>query len=206
MKYRDKPLAAYIDDLAAKSPVPGGGSAAAVSGALAAALIGMVARYTAGKKGYERCFAEIDGIIDSSDKFKRMFLELSDRDMEVYGRLRDMLKDKGAGGDALTKAYVEAAEIPLKMCWAAEQCIRLCERLLECGNKNLIADTATAAIMSASAFESAKYNVLVNLAMIEGIEFDRDTRAELAVLEKSVVKARHTVDKSSKEIMASTNK
>ena len=82
--YRDSSLKLYLDDLAAKLPAPGGGSAAALTAALGQALVSMVINFTLGKVKYAQFEKDLTIELEKSEKLRREFLDLVDRDVEAY--------------------------------------------------------------------------------------------------------------------------
>jgi formiminotetrahydrofolate cyclodeaminase len=176
----------FLDDLAAKSPAPGGGSAATLSAAIGVSLISMVANYTAGNPKYKDS-SERASIILAKVKTARARLdELVDEDVEAYGRLSKALKEKGNDKDVMELAYKEAIAPPFEVCRISAECMSFCDELAEHGNKNLITDTAIAVILLEGAFFSAKYNVYINLKEIKDMEFIGSIHNVLQPLEEKL--------------------
>ena len=148
--YKNKGIKKYMDDLAARMPAPGGGSASALAAALGAALLSMVVNFTLGKPKYSRYEKELKDIIKKSEKARAVFLDLVDRDVAAY-KSRDMCK---------------ALSVPLDICRLCSDTISLCPALITKGNKNLISDVAVAAVLLESGFVSAMFNVEINLKII----------------------------------------
>lgn len=174
MIYKGESLKRYLDDLAAKLPAPGGGSAAALSAALAAALISMVVNFTLGKHKYAKHEEELKEILETSEKLRAEFLNLVDLDVVAY-------KSKNIR-DALDVPFMVA-----RLCFEAS---KLCLPLITKGNVNLISDVAVAAIMLESAFAAANFNVEINLKSLGDEKFAREVRKELARKEKMVKRIR----------------
>jgi len=145
--YVESSIEIYLNDLAARKPAPGGGSAAALNAALGAALVSMVANFTIGKPKYAKHEAEVKEILEKSEKLRKDFLELVDLDVKAYE----------------SKDSRKAMEIPFMLCRLCFEGIKLCPPLINKGNVNLISDVAVAAIMLESAFVSAYFNVSINL-------------------------------------------
>ena len=99
--YNDRPLREYLNDLAAKSPAPGGGSAAALSAAIGASLMSMVANYTIGNAKYKDSEAKVSEILKKSEKCRTEFQTLIDKDVEAYEKLAAGIKDVGKDSPAL---------------------------------------------------------------------------------------------------------
>lgn len=145
--YADKTLKKYLDDLAARLPSPGGGSAAALNAALAAALVSMVVNFTIGKPKYAVYENELKIILETSEKLRREFLNLADLDVTAY--------KSGNARDALDVPFMIA-----RLCFEG---MKLCGPLVKKGNINLISDAAVAAVFFESAFSAACFNVEINL-------------------------------------------
>jgi methenyltetrahydrofolate cyclohydrolase len=167
--YLDKQLREYLDDLASAKPTPGGGSAAALSGAMGAALVCMVARLTLGKAEYAAVHTEVAEIVQSAEVLRARFQVLMSEDMEAYGRLSACFKlpkatteEKEARTRAIQASLVDAALIPLEVAERAVELVRSCQRIAEIGNKNVLSDIATASTLASSAASGASWMVRVN--------------------------------------------
>jgi formiminotetrahydrofolate cyclodeaminase len=174
MSYKDSTLEKYLDDLAAKLPAPGGGSAAALSASLGAALISMVVNFTLGKPRYAQYEKELKEILEKSEKLRNEFLELVDLDVTAYQ----------------SKNIRDALEIPFMVARLCFEAIKLCPPLIKKGNINLISDIAVAAVLLESAFASAYFNVEINLKSLKDKKFTKAVRKELVHKEKMVKKIR----------------
>ncbi len=168
--YTEKPLKTYIDELASSQPTPGGGSAAALTGSMAAALASMVARLTLGKSGYEDVQQEIETLLHSTETLRARFEQLMTADIEAYGRLSACFKmprvtgeQKAARTNAIQGQLVEAAQVPLEMAECAAELTQCCVRIAEIGNKNVLSDVATGAMLAAGAGNGAAWMVRTNL-------------------------------------------
>ncbi len=157
--YRNKILKTYLDDLAAKKPAPGGGSAAALVGALAAALLSMVANFTIGKDKYLAYEKEIKEVLRKSESIRKRLLQLVDLDVAVYMCVV-AARDKSQSRQKI--ALKKAACVPTEVARLCYEAINLCPTLAEKGNKNLISDVEVAAEFLLAAFNSALINVKIN--------------------------------------------
>ncbi|MFH1414149.1 MAG: cyclodeaminase/cyclohydrolase family protein [Candidatus Omnitrophota bacterium] len=172
--YRDAILKKYLDDLAAKLPAPGGGSAAALNAGLGASLISMVVNFTLGKAKYAEYQAQLEEILERSENLRNEFLNLVDLDVTAYK----------------SKDIKEALDVPLKVCRLCFQGAGLCPALVEKGNLNLISDVAVAAILFESAFTSAYFNVEINLMTLKDEALTEKIRTELKEIDKEIKKIR----------------
>ena len=200
--YNDKPIREYLDDLAARKPAPGGGSAAALSAAIGASLMSMVANYTLGNPKYAASEARAADILKKSEKCRAELQELVDKDAEAYEKLSAGIKSLGKNSSGLDSLYKAALKVPFQICMVASYMLGLCKDLAECGNKNLITDTAIAAILIEGAFFSAKYNVYVNLKCVKDIDYVGDIHKMLSPLEESIPKLKEEILEMCEDVIA----
>lgn len=168
--YLDRQLREYLDDLASAKPIPGGGSAAALSGAMGAALVCMVALLTLGKAEYAAVHTEVEGIVQGAEVLRARFQALMSEDMEAYGRLSASFKlpkvtneEKEARTRAIQASTSDAALVPLEMMERAVELVGYCQRIAEIGNKNVLSDVAAASTLASSAASGASWMVRVNI-------------------------------------------
>ena len=190
--YQDT-LKKYLDDLAAKLPAPGGGSAAALTAATGAALISMVANFTIGKEKYKFVEEEIKKVLSSSEDLRQKLINLVDEDVTAYKKLssayklsKDSPEDKRKREQAMQEGLKEALATPLEVCKLSHQAVKLCPVMSEKGNANLISDVGVAVALLASAFQSALLNVEINLKSIKDNEFILKIREVLKPIEEEV--------------------
>ena len=172
--YKDSSLKQYLDDLAAKLPAPGGGSAAALSAALGVSLISMVVNFTLGKPKYAKYEGELKAIILKSENLREEFLNLVDLDVTAYQ----------------SKNIRDALDVPFMVCRLSFEAIKLCPPLVKKGNINLISDVAVAAVLLESAFSSAYFNVEINLKSLADKKLTKSINKELVQKAKSIKKIR----------------
>lgn len=191
--YLDKPLKEYLDDLACKKPAPGGGSAAGLSAAVGVSLMSMVANYTVGNPKYKDSEKKIADMLVKLTSFKDRLQGLIDEDVEAYNKLSKAMKEYKNNPDKLEVSYKEALEPPFEICKITAECLKLCDDLVESGNKNLITDTAIAAILLEGAFFSAKYNVYINLKYMKDMDYVEKIHKVLAPLENEMPKLKEEI-------------
>lgn len=175
--YVEQPLRQYLDDLASANSTPGGGSASAISGAMGAALASMVARLTIGKANYADVEEEITGILQLTEQLRERFQQLMQEDIAAYGKLsaafklpRNTDEERAARTLAIQEQLVEAALVPLEMVECAADLVQYCHRIAEIGNKNVLSDVATGALLGASAGAGAAWMVRINLQSLQDDE------------------------------------
>jgi formiminotetrahydrofolate cyclodeaminase len=160
---------AYLDALASADPTPGGGSAATLVGALAAALCAMVARITLASPKLAPVHEEANAIAVQADSLRRLFLALRPRDEAAFQAVisaqalpRANDAEKAARAAVLQRALVEAAEAPLEAARLAADAFALIERTAELRNANLMSDVDCALYFARAAFDASAANVEVN--------------------------------------------
>jgi formiminotetrahydrofolate cyclodeaminase len=175
-----------LEEIASKSPAPGGGSVAALSGAFGASLISMVCNLTIGKKKFRDVEDEFRKVLEEAAALKEEFLFLSREDVKAFNEVLAAFKMEGEEKEEMQQtAYQSAANVPLT---TARKCLRLMELAdlaSEKGNPNTITDAGVGALMAHAGFKGAVYNVRINLKYIEDKDFTAAIEGELTVLEKT---------------------
>ncbi|HQN69562.1 MAG TPA: cyclodeaminase/cyclohydrolase family protein, partial [Anaerolineaceae bacterium] len=171
----------FIDEVAAGTPAPGGGSSAAYAGALGAALTLMNARLTVGKKRYADVENEVFEVIEQAEPLRQALTEGIEKDAKSYdGVVEAMRLPKGteeeiaARDEAILKASLVAAQVPLQTARDCLAALKLAKRMCEIGNENAISDAAAGAHMAKAGFMAAGLNVRINLL---GYDDNKDAQA-----------------------------
>jgi glutamate formiminotransferase/formiminotetrahydrofolate cyclodeaminase len=181
----------FLDELGSGSPAPGGGSCAALAGALGAALSGMVARLTLGREKLRDSWPSMEEAAAEADRLRARFLCLVDEDADAYlavAAARKLPKaadeQRGARSRALACAVLRSARVPLETLLLAGQAVGLAARVLERGNPSCVTDAGSAVLAARLAAETAAYNVRINLPEVadvpERTRLARETDATLA--------------------------
>lgn len=186
MKLTDKPVTNFLDELASNAPAPGGGSVAALSGALGAALISMVCNLTLGKKGYDEVQDDMKDLLAQSEALRQELTGLLEADVAAYTAYsqaakmpRETDEQKAERAKAVQAALVNATDVPMRIAEAAVKVMDLCMPTAEKGNKFAVSDAGVAVLMAEAALRSAALNVLINLGSIKDEEFVAQKRAHL---------------------------
>lgn len=171
--YPEKPMNEFLAKLASSAPEPGGGAAAALTGATGAALVSMVANLTIGKDKYAAVQSEMEQVRDRADALRLKFLAAMDEDAESFRRVMDTYKlpretdeQKAARKAAIQQALREASAVPSGVVGLCEEVAILSKVVTEKGNVQLITDAAIAALLADSGAQSAALNVKINLGPI----------------------------------------
>jgi formiminotetrahydrofolate cyclodeaminase len=174
----DRTVSAFLDELASSSPAPGGGSVAALAGALAGALTSMVCNLTIGKKKYADVEADMKAVLTKSEELRAVVTRLIDRDtdafnkvMEAYGLPKENDDQKALRSAAIQEATKEATMIPLEVMKHCIDGMALAKVVAEKGNQNSLSDAGVSALLFHAACEGAALNVRINLGGIKDTEF-----------------------------------
>ncbi len=168
----------FLEELASDSPAPGGGSVAALCGALGAALVAMVCRLTVDKPKYADVSDELRQVMDRADGLRRTFAQLVERDTEAFQAVMSAFRlpkasddEKAARSAAIQEATRGATEVPLEVHNLTVELMNLASRAAHQGNVNSISDAGVAAEMARAAARSAAMNVQINLGSLKDLEY-----------------------------------
>jgi formiminotetrahydrofolate cyclodeaminase len=199
--YAEWSLQAYLDKLAGADPEPGGGSVAALVGALGAGLVTMVTALTLGKEKFAAVQDDVAAIAKQTEKLRIELTGFISADAEAYSQVaaamklpRDTDEQKQERSIVLQAALKGAAEVPLKVAEAALAVARLSAPAAEKGNPNAVSDAGVGVLLADAAAQSAALNVKINLAWIDDADYKNATwgrveavLAETAALRESVL-------------------
>src|SRR3954453_6785027 len=175
----------FIEQLAAPTATPGGGSAAAASAAMAAGLANMVASMSRGKKAYVQYERELSEAISRLSLLREELKSAIDADAESYNAVMFAYKKAKESADAdgiVDSALKQATNVPLSVAERAREVLTLVEKLGPITNPNMKSDLTTAAALARAAIEGALANVDINLESLKDAEFVRQMRKRTAVL------------------------
>jgi formiminotetrahydrofolate cyclodeaminase len=182
--FLDEPVRGFLDQLAARTPTPGGGGAAAVTGAMAAGLVAMAARFSA------RQLPEAGELAEEADRLRRRLAQLAEEDAQAYAAVLEALRGPGEAGSGEQRetqwreALLGAAIVPLEIAEIGAQVALMAARLAETGNPNLRGDAVTGAVLAAASARSAACLVDINVKL-GGLEPDLSRRAARAAADAS---------------------
>ena len=166
----------FITKLSSKDPVPGGGGASALIGAISAALCSMVANLTSGKKKYAEYQADIDDILLRLSKSIPALLELIEKDAEVFEPLAAAYAMKN--DELLENALVTACSVPMEILKESANLIDIIEQLAIKGSKLAVSDVGIAAAACRYAMESAAMNIYINTKLMKNVDYAKQVNAE----------------------------
>lgn len=181
----------FLDKVAGNDPVPGGGSIAALGGALASALATMVTGLTIGKKGYEASEEVMQHAQTLTTRFQKEFIALIDKDSEAYDEVFACFKlpkatdeEKAARSAAIQEATKYAALVPMQVARNAYELMSVIADVARLGNRNAVTDACVAMMSARTAVLGALLNVRINLGSIKDKIFADELQREADVLER----------------------
>ena len=190
----EQPVTQFLDELASSAATPGGGSGAAIMGALGAALVSMVCNLTIGKKNYAEVEPEMRSVLHDAEALRQRLADMVAEDiaafnglMAAYGLPKLSDEDKAARGAAIQHALIAATEAPLACARASAEVIKLSMRAAEVGNRNVISDAGVGALAAQAALRSAALNVDINVPSLQDKAFAQACRDEMDALLTSAV-------------------
>ena len=182
----------FLNKVAGSDPVPGGGSIAALNGAVASALAAMVANLTIGKKNYEEHEELMNHIASLALREKDVFVADIDRDSEAYDAVFACFKmpkatdeEKAVRSAAIQEATRHAALIPMEVARKALEVMPVIADIARLGNRNAITDACVAMMAARSAVLGALLNVRINLGVLKDKEFVQELQAEADRMEQT---------------------
>jgi methenyltetrahydrofolate cyclohydrolase len=199
--YIDQPIRHFLDKLASKSPEPGGGSVAALTGSLGAGLVSMVCSLTLGKEKYKDVQPQVEALIKESEKLRTEMQDLIQKDTEVYGGLSEVYKmpkntdaEKAARTAKMQEALKLACQVPFEIGLKSLEVARLAQRAADIGNVAAVSDAGVAVLLAQACAQSAALNVKINVNSIKDEAYNKQTWSKMqdvlkqvAALEKSVM-------------------
>jgi glutamate formiminotransferase / formiminotetrahydrofolate cyclodeaminase len=173
-----KTVGEFVDEVSRDTPAPGGGSIAALSGSIGAALAAMVANLSVGKAEFAGRYDELDAVAVSAQEIKDRLLAAVDEDTQAFNGVIDALRlpkdtaaQKGARNEAIQAGYMRATEVPMQTARHCRKALELCLAAVRIGNDAMITDAAVGALVSMAGVHGAAYNARINLKSIKDADF-----------------------------------
>jgi glutamate formiminotransferase/formiminotetrahydrofolate cyclodeaminase len=177
----------FLEATADTTPTPGGGSAAALAGAVAASLTQMVAGLTEGRKKYADHQEEVVEIRAKAIELRRELTDAIHEDAAAFDRLMSAYRvkdlEQSARAELIEHATIGAAEVPLRVARLSRDVAQLAQSVTRLGNVNAVTDSASAAIMARAAVQAAALNVKVNVVGLRDQAMAQRLRTEVEALE-----------------------
>ena len=194
----------YIQDLGAKLPAPGGGSAAAFSCALGTALLEMVANFTVGKEASDEDKERLSQILPRIKQAKAEAQKYIDEDVTVYGKVREAYKtpkDDPKRKEKIQDATKEACKVAIETAKICQRAVSLGRTLVEIGNKNLITDVVIGALLIKAGFDSSLWNADINFNCIEDKDFVFDAKTTLEPAKNEINAKVRKIEEKTRKIL-----
>ena len=168
----------FVKELGSDNPTPGGGSVAALCGALGAALSAMVANLTVEREKYEQTWKSMEEVKKTADELVARFLDLVQEDTDAYQKVmaafqlpKETEEQKASRQTAIEEAMKRAATVPLETLKASETLVGIAREAVQGGNPNAITDAGAAVQLANATAVVASYNVRINLSRIKDEAF-----------------------------------
>ena len=188
-EFADLPIRQFLSDLASSAPTPGGGTAAAVAGAMGAGLAEMVSALTLSREKFAPVHDAMRSISEAARRAREEFLVLAREDSEAYDAVvaarklaRETEEEKAIRARAIENAGRLATEVPMRTARAAARLLAALPELVEKGNPNALSDAGSAALLLEAAAMGALLNVAINLPGISDAAFVEEMRREAAAI------------------------
>jgi methenyltetrahydrofolate cyclohydrolase len=183
---KEQQIQEFLDQLASSASTPGGGGAAAIMGAMGAALVSMVCNLTIGKEKYKEVEADLKTVLEKSENLRARLTDMIQADVEVfdrvmgaYGMPKGTDEEKAARSAEIQSALMAATDVPLECARASAEVIALSRSVAEKGNLNVISDAGVAVVAGFAALKAAALNVNINIGGIKDAEFVASRKTQL---------------------------
>jgi formiminotetrahydrofolate cyclodeaminase len=171
-------IAQFLDDLASGNPTPGGGSAAAIMGAMGAALVSMVCNVSFGKKGCEAAEPELRNMLVKSEELRRRLAAMVAEDIAAFDGLMAAYKlakssdeERARRAETIQACLERATEVPLECARACAHVVQMARRAADLGYKHVISDVGVGVAAADAALRSAALNVYINAPSLKDRRF-----------------------------------
>lgn len=188
MPFEKKEVQLFLNELASATPTPGGGSSAALCGAIAAALVSMVANLTIGKEKHKENWLIMKEVVARSEFLRFKFMDLANKDINAYDTYMTALRmpkkteeEKKVRELALEEARVCTTEVPLDTIETCTEVVRLTFKATKYGNPNALSDAASAAVLAEAVARAAACSVRANLPGIKNKFFAAHCKTRMLV-------------------------
>jgi formiminotetrahydrofolate cyclodeaminase len=200
MAMSDQTVQALLDDLAGSSATPGGGSAAALAGAMGAGLVSMVCRLTIGKRRFANAEEELRGVLDEVERLRRQLIDLANADsrafeqvMAAYRLPKETQPEQTFRKASIQEALQKAADVPLATVIACARVAKLGHQVISKINPSAVSDAGAAVLLAEAGLQGAQLNVVINLSSIEDSHFVEEKRQSLQTAVAGIAAAKEDV-------------
>ena len=190
---KQQSIEAYLSDLASRSPTPGGGAAAAITGAQGVALLAMVCNLTLGKEKFSPVGPEVRTILEKLEKHRSTMLDLAQQDVDVfqavraaYQRPKAMPDDLESRKEVIQASLKAASEVPCQLVGVCAEALSLTSIVRKIGNPSVLSDVTVGEHLLVAALLSADANVEANLVSIDDVAFCQSKRSFVSKVRKDL--------------------
>lgn len=183
---KEQQIQVFLDQLASSASTPGGGGAAAIMGAMGAALVSMVCNLTIGKEKYADAEDELKAVLHEAENLRARLTDMIQADVEVFDRVmasyglpKSTDEEKSTRSAEIQEALKAATDVPLACAKASAEVIALSRSVAEKGNLNVISDAGVAVLAGFAALKAAALNVEINIGGIKDADFVASRRKQL---------------------------
>ena len=199
-----KTVTEFVDEVSRDTPAPGGGSIAALSGSIGAALVAMVANLTIGKPEFAEKYTDLDALAVQAQSVKDRLLAAVDEDSLAFDGVIDAMRmpkdtpaQQSARREAIQAGYRHATEVPMQTARLCREALELCVRAARIGNDVMISDAGVGALSAMAGLKGAIYNARINLKSIKDAAYAAKAMAEI---DKLLEEARRSADAVEAEV------
>ncbi len=184
-----RPTFDFVDEVSRDTPTPGGGSVAALAGALGSALAGMVANLSVGKGEFDDRYEQLCSIAERAQQVKDALVRGVDEDTQAFDSVIDAMRmpkdteaERAERATAIEEGYKKATQVPLETVEHCRDALLLCREMSELADPEMVSDVGTGAHMAVAGAHSAAFNVRINLRHISDPTFNDGMRASVRAL------------------------
>jgi len=204
----NKSVRDFVTELASDSAAPGGGSAAALAGALGAALTTMVCNLSLDEEKFQAVLPEIQAIRLQASALKEKLTNAVDEDAQAFNSVMNAYKlpksndeEKRARLATIQQSMKQAALLPLGVAGDSLEALKLAARILPLGNQNAASDAAVSGLMAYAAIQGALYNVKINLGFIKDADFCATTRDRITAISTEAKQENAALEAAAQKIL-----
>ncbi|WP_198243082.1 methenyltetrahydrofolate cyclohydrolase [methane-oxidizing endosymbiont of Gigantopelta aegis] len=190
-------LSEFLDKLASRDATPGGGSAAAIMGAQSAALTSMVCNLTIGKPQYAEVEADMQALLQKSERLRQQLTDMIQADVDVFNELmacyrlpKNTEAEKNERSQKIQAILKQATQVPLDCAKACAEAIEISQIAAEKGSLGVISDAGVAVMAAYAGLKSAALNVYINIGSLKDQDFAQQKKSEMeAILDSASIKS-----------------
>jgi glutamate formiminotransferase/formiminotetrahydrofolate cyclodeaminase len=204
----NKKVVDFVDEVSRDTPAPGGGSIAALAGALGAALAAMVANLSIGKPEFDEKYEELNTLAEKAQAIKDQLIAAIDEDTQAFNAVLEAMRmpndtpeQQAARREAMEAGYKLATQVPLRTARLCREALGLCLAAARCGNTQMISDAGVGALVAHAGVKGAVYNVRINLPHLKDKKFAEDIQTQLSTLLREAKEVSEAVEREVERVL-----